>query len=250
MAYTVKKLSLLSGVTIRTLHYYEEEGILTPAYYGENGYRYYEEKQLLQLQQILFFKELGFKIKQIKKIVGKDSFNQLSALYSHKQAIQKEWDKLGKLLHTIDKTIKHLKGKHKMKDQDFFDGFNLVNKAKGGESYFSAEALVLESVRAPSMKKESPTFYEQILQEAQKVYKKIVLCLEKGMPISSKEVQGCIQKHYEYINKFHRADKKVYTALAQLYEEHPDFINQLNQFHIELSPYISKAMRLFAKESL
>lgn len=71
MAYTVKKLSELSGVTVRTLHFYEEEGLLKPSYYGANGYRYYEEKELLQLQQILFFKELGFTIKQIKKVVGK-----------------------------------------------------------------------------------------------------------------------------------------------------------------------------------
>ena len=56
MAYTVKTLSELSGVTIRTLHFYEELGLLKPAYHGTNGYRYYEEKELLQLQQILFFK--------------------------------------------------------------------------------------------------------------------------------------------------------------------------------------------------
>ena len=59
----VKKLSELSGVTIRTLHFYEEADLLKPAYYGSNGYRYYEEKELLQLQQILFFKELGFTLK-------------------------------------------------------------------------------------------------------------------------------------------------------------------------------------------
>ena len=82
MAYTVKKLSELSGVTVRTLHFYEEEGLLKPSYYGSNGYRYYEEKELLQLQQILFFKELGFTIKQIKKVIGKCDFDQLS-LFIH-----------------------------------------------------------------------------------------------------------------------------------------------------------------------
>lgn len=71
MTHTVKKLSELSGVTVRTLHFYEEIGILKPAYYGSNGYRYYEESQLLQLQQILFFKELGFTLKQIQKVMGK-----------------------------------------------------------------------------------------------------------------------------------------------------------------------------------
>ena len=86
MVYTVKKLSELSGVTVRTLHFYEEAGLLKPAYYGSNGYRYYEENELLQLQQILFFKELGLSIKQISKVLGSNDFDQLAALHSHKKA--------------------------------------------------------------------------------------------------------------------------------------------------------------------
>ena len=132
MAYTVKKLSELSGVTVRTLHFYEELGLLKPAYHGSNGYRYYEEKELLQLQQILFFKELGFTLKQIQKVLGKSDFDQLAALHSHRKSLSQEWEKIGQLLKTIDKTINHLQGKKKMKDQEIFDGFNisLVKKAK------------------------------------------------------------------------------------------------------------------------
>jgi len=151
MAYTVKKLSELSGVTIRTLHFYEEIGLLKPAYHGSNGYRYYEEKELLQLQQILFFKELGFSLKQIQKVLGRGDFDQLSALYSHRKSLNQEWEKIGQLLKTIDKTIKHLKGKKKMKDKEIFDGFNitLVKKAKEGTSYFAAEEIVGKSVKNP-----------------------------------------------------------------------------------------------------
>src|SRR6202166_2660966 len=116
MAYPVKKLSELSGVTIRTLHFYEEIGLLKPAYHGSNGYRYYEEKELLQLQQILFFKELGFSLKQIQKVLGQGDFDKLSALYAHKKSLSQEREKIEQLLKTIDKTIKHLKGKKKMKD--------------------------------------------------------------------------------------------------------------------------------------
>src|SRR5271169_4696512 len=125
MAYTVKKLSELSGVTVRTLHFYEEIALLKPAYYGSNGYRYYEEKQLLELQQILFFKELGFTLKQIRKVLGRSDFDQLAALHSHRQALRREWEKTGRLIKTIDKTIKHLNGKKKMKDKEFFGGFDL-----------------------------------------------------------------------------------------------------------------------------
>ena len=71
MAYTVKKLAAMSGVSVRTLHWYDEVGLLKPAYHGANGYRYYEETQLLTLQQILFYRELGFELKQIKRVLGR-----------------------------------------------------------------------------------------------------------------------------------------------------------------------------------
>ena len=67
MAYTVKELAQLSGVSVRTLHFYDEIGLLKPARVGENQYRYYEEEQLLALQQILFFRELGFELKKVAR---------------------------------------------------------------------------------------------------------------------------------------------------------------------------------------
>jgi DNA-binding transcriptional MerR regulator len=70
MAYTVKQVAAMSGVSVRTLHYYDEAKLLKPAYYGTNGYRFYEEPQLLKLQQILFYRELGFELKRIQRILA------------------------------------------------------------------------------------------------------------------------------------------------------------------------------------
>jgi DNA-binding transcriptional MerR regulator len=72
MAYTVKKLAEMSGVSVRTLHFYDEVGLLKPAWVGANGYRFYEEPQLLALQQILLYRELGFELKQIKVFAEKE----------------------------------------------------------------------------------------------------------------------------------------------------------------------------------
>ena len=107
MAYTVAKLAQLSGISVRTLHWYDEIGLLKPAYHGSNGYRYYEEEQLLTLQQILFFRELGFELKQIQKILGRTDFDQIVALRSHRQVLQKNLERTQKLIKTIDKTSKH-----------------------------------------------------------------------------------------------------------------------------------------------
>ena len=85
MAYTVKQVAAMSGVSVRTLHFYDEAGLLKPANHGANGYRFYEEPQLLALQQILFYRELGFELKQIKEILGRANFEKVAALESHRK---------------------------------------------------------------------------------------------------------------------------------------------------------------------
>ncbi|MGD9093509.1 MAG: MerR family transcriptional regulator [Anaerolineales bacterium] len=77
MTYTIKEIADLAGVTTRTLRYYDEIGLLTPASTGENGYRYYDQDSLMQLQQILFFRELDIPLKDIHHIVSRPDFNLL-----------------------------------------------------------------------------------------------------------------------------------------------------------------------------
>src|SRR5262245_6859316 len=106
MAYTVNKLAKISGISIRTLRFYDEIGLLKPAYYSDNNYRYYEEEQLLMLQQILFYRELGFALNDIQRIINSDDFNKLDALISHKKILEQDLDRTQQLIKTIDKTIK------------------------------------------------------------------------------------------------------------------------------------------------
>src|SRR6187200_3118014 len=105
MANTVNQVARMSGVSVRTLHFYDEVGLLKPAYVGVNGYRFYEEPQLLTLQQILFYRELGLELKQIKRILGRGDFDKIAALESHRTILRKNLARTRKLIVTIDKTI-------------------------------------------------------------------------------------------------------------------------------------------------
>lgn len=133
-AYTVKQVAAMSGTTVRTLHYYDEAGLLKPAYHGANGYRYYEEPQLLTLQQILFYRELGFELKRIQRILGRRNFEKISALQSHRKVLQSNITRTRRLIETIDRTIAHLQGTRKMKTEEMFAGFTLgAGDARFGE---------------------------------------------------------------------------------------------------------------------
>jgi DNA-binding transcriptional MerR regulator len=123
MPYTVNKLAKLSGISIRTLRFYDAIGLLKPAYYGDNNYRYYEEEQIMLLQQILFYRELNFSLNDIRRIISSDDFNKMDALISHKQILAQSLDRTKQLIKTIDQTIAHLRGKITMRDEELFVGF-------------------------------------------------------------------------------------------------------------------------------
>ncbi len=131
MAYTVKQVAALSRVSVRTLHFYHHIGLLTPASIAPNGYRFYEEPQLLTLQQILFYRELGFDLRRIKQILSRPRFHKATALRSHRKLLLEKIAHTQNLLHTIDKTLTHLKGKKKMKSEkleeleELFVGFTV-----------------------------------------------------------------------------------------------------------------------------
>src|SRR3954462_12543155 len=129
MANTVKQVAAMSGISVRTLHFYDEIDLLKPAYVGANGYRFYEEPQLLHLQQILFYRELGFELKQITEVLEAPDFDKVAALESHRKVLKGNLIRTRELLRTVENTIEHLKGTHKMKTKELFSGFNPEQQA-------------------------------------------------------------------------------------------------------------------------
>lgn len=138
MGYTVKQVAGLSGISVRTLHFYDELGLLKPAHVSASGYRYYEEPQLLTLQQILFYRELGFELKEIKSMLGRADFEKAAALESHRSILEKNLARTQTLIATIDKTIEHVRGMKKMSSEEMFAGFRVAS----GETRFDEEVTL------------------------------------------------------------------------------------------------------------
>jgi DNA-binding transcriptional MerR regulator len=197
--FTVKQLSKLAGVTPRTLHHYDEIGLLKPSSVGDNGYRYYGEESLLRLQQILFYRELGFPLEDIRKIMGRGDFDVIGALYGHKEALQKQVTRLNRLIHTVDNTINHLKGNIIMSEKSYFEGFSEEEQEK-----YAAEAKQLydpETVRESNRKWKtySGAKKESILAEGNAIYVDLIAVMPKGA--ASPEAQAIVErwrKHMDY----------------------------------------------------
>ncbi len=222
MTYTVKQLASIAGVSPRTLHYYDEIGLLAPTALGANGYRHYEEAALLRLQQILFYKELGLELKEIGKIVNRPDFDVMAALHAHKTALHREADRLQTLIRTVDKTILHLKGEHTMNDKDLFEGWSEEKQ----EEY-------LEEARQrwdPRLVDQSERRWKSFSQEKKDAIRaeggQIMLALSESMEKdpSSPEAQAQIDAYFKYVNKyFYDLTLEILRGLGEMWVADPRF---------------------------
>lgn len=123
MEYTSNKLSKMSGVSARTLRYYDEIGLLKPARTASSGYRIYGKEELDTLQQILFYRELGFPLEEIKALLSASDFDRESAFLSHLSELQQKRERLDTLIGNVTKSIAAMKGEITMSDKEKFEGF-------------------------------------------------------------------------------------------------------------------------------
>ena len=225
MAYTVKKLAQLSGVSIRTLHFYDEIGLLKPAYYGENNYRYYEEEQLLLLQQILFFRELGFQLSDIQRMISSQDFDKISTLESHREILANNLNQTQELIKTVDKTIEHLRGKQTMKLDDIFHGFT-PEKQKLYEDFLVDSGASADVIKKSKDKTKNwdEQYWRNIKQEGDLIHQELVSAINSKLSPSSPEVQAIIKKHYLFTKNFWTPTRESYIGLGEMYSSHPDFV--------------------------
>lgn len=252
MVYTVAKLANISGVSIRTLHWYDEIGLLKPAYHGANGYRYYEEEQLLALQQILFFRELGFELKQIEAILKRSDFDQVAALSSHRRLLQKNVERTQKLIKTIDKTIAHLKGTKKMKDKDMYYGFSKEKQAEYEKQIIErfgeqGKAATEESKR--NVKDWSKSDWEASGKEFDSICHELTALLQKQFKSNSTEVMTAIRRHYHWLKRFWTPTRESYAGHGQFIEE-SELSKAYEKYHPQLPRFISEAIQIFSKQEL
>ncbi len=244
--FTVKQLSRLAGVTPRTLHHYDAIGLLKPSSVGENGYRYYGEEALVRLQQILFYRELDLPLDEIRKIMGRRDFNALTALESHRIALQGEVTRLNQLLRTVDETILYLKGIKKMNPRNLFDGFSEKEQQE-----FEDEAARMydpATVKASARKWQaySPAEKKRIGLEGQQVYKDMIGVMDRDP--SAPDVQAIVARWHKHIECFWVPDNDQLLGLADLYNSNPAFHANFEKTQPGLAAFMREAIEVYVQE--
>ncbi len=248
MKYTVHELAQFSGMSIRTLHYYDEIGLLRPESIGKNGYRYYGEKEMVQLQQILFYKELDFSLDEIQRLVNDLNFDIEQALQDHKKLLIAKKKRIDSLLITIDKTVKHLKGGERMTNDDLYQGFSdeelnkLQEEAKERWGHTDAYKQSIERTKGWTK-----TDYDRTAKKQTDITKDLADLMKKGVSLESPEVQAVVERHYQYINQFYDASNAMYRNLGEMYVIDLRFTAYYDKFAHGLAVFMRDAIAYYCK---
>ena len=243
--FTVKQLSQLAGVTPRTLHHYDEIGLLKPSRVGENGYRYYGEEAVLRLQQILFYRELGIPLDDIKKIMGRRDFDVVGALYSHKEALQKQATRLNRLISTVDNTIDYLKGNVKMSNKQLFEAFSEEQQAEYEKEIMQKYDPATVKASAKKWKDYTAAEKQRIGDEGNALYQDILAAMPKGA--ASPEAQAGIERWRKHIEYFWIPDDGQLIGLANLYNEDSRFRANFDKIDPRLAEFLREAVKVYVE---
>lgn len=252
MEYTVNKLAKTSGVSARTLRYYDEIGLLKPEKVNESGYRIYGQIEVDILQQILFYRELGISLEEIKVIIKSPDFDVIKALQGHYDKLLLEQARIDKLISNVEKTIKNAKGEIDMNDKEKFEGFKQKmideNEQKYGQEArqkYGNDAVEKSNQRIKNMTKQQSDELEALGKEVIKV---LLDAYETGDPKSEKALYAA-QLHKKWLMFFwEQYNKDAHAALANMYVEDPRFTEYYDKYKPGLTMFLKDAILNFTKE--
>lgn len=247
--YTVKQLSELAGVSVRALHHYDEIGLLIPSARSEANYRFYNAEDLFRLQQILFYRELDYGLKEIKEVLDAKDFDLIKSLRLQRKSLRQKLGRYETLITTIDKTINELKNQEGMiTDKEMYEGFTpeeVERNRKEVAEKWGAETLAQTEANIKSMGKQE---WGEVKQEAEEINLWLANAMHKSP--DDIEVQKIIELHFNHINRFYEVSKERYQGLAELYVQDERFKANYDKVKDGLAEFLSKGMKVFCDNGL
>jgi DNA-binding transcriptional MerR regulator len=252
MAWSIAQVARMSKVTSRTLRHYDEIGLLPPAWVGGNGYRYYEQDEVLRLQQILVMRELGLGLDAIKAIVqqGRD---QVEVLKMHRGWLLAERDRFARLARTVTRTIEELEGGENVNAKSmehWFEGFDAAKQEELQEE--ARQRWGAEHVDAANAKvKDKPKeWWQSQGAEWAAHLNKLIELIDAGHQPGDTEVLDTLDGHYQWVSGMWTPNRESYTGLGDLYADDPRFRANFDRTDPRLAEFLRAAMAAYAQARL
>lgn len=253
MEYTIAKLARLSGVTARTLRYYDQIGLLCPVRVS-NGYRIYGQREVDTLQQILFYRELGVELKEIAAIVKDPEFDRGQALQEHLSALLEKRNRLDQLIGNVTRTISAMKGETDMKDKEKFEGFkrkmiddNERTYGKEIRQKYGDDAVDASNARIKGMSQEKMARAEQLRR---RIDEGLAEAFTQGDPAGDLAQQVC-DLHRQWLCIYWPEglySRQAHAALSDTYVDDERFRAYYDKIAVGCAVFLRDAIHIYCAE--
>lgn len=250
MSWSIAQVARMSGVTARTLRHYDDIGLLKPDHVGGNGYRYYEEPQLLRLQQILVLRELGVGLADIAEAIDSEPDTLIALRRQHARLIA-ERDRLSRVAETVRRTIVELEGKPEMsvhinRPENLFEGFDQSQYDDEARERWPEEFEQAQAKRATM----TDADMERWQREATAAMIRMAEFMAAGTPVDDPAVQDEVHQHYQVICAWWTPNRTAYRCLGQMYVDDERFKANYDKIAVGLAEYQAAAMAAYADARL
>ena len=247
MKLQISEIAKLTGVSIRTLHYYDKIKLLEPAFVDEqNGYRFYDERSLERMQEILFYRELDFPLKEIKKILSSPEYDKEKALSEQKKLLLLKKQRLERLINVIDNAEKGVN----IMDFKAFDNseyektrkmFAEEAKTKWGDTWAYKESVEKTSEYTQDKWQMVNAGMDGIIEE-------FARCSKSGESFDGKQAQTLVKKWQDYITKnYYTCTDEILSGLGAMYISDERFTNNIDRHGKGTAQFMSKAIEFYCK---
>ena len=244
--YKVKQVARLASVSVRTLHYYDEIGLLTPSGRSNGGYRLYDEANLFRLQQVKIGRALGLSLEEIRRTLDDPNFDFAKTLRRQREKLKAQVRTTEKMIAAIDAALEQLTNKRKHNDmamKDIFEGFDPENYSAEAESRWGHSSAYQDSVRRTQSY--TPEDWEKIKAEQAKIYADAAAVLASGKPAFDADMRAIVERHRRSIDRwFYPCDIQMQLGLAGLYESDARFADNIDKHGKGLTAFLVAAIRV------
>ena len=252
MEYSSNKLSKMSGVSPRTLRYYDEIDLLKPLRVASSGYRIYGQAEVDRLQQILFYREFDFSLDEIKKMLSANDFDREQAFLNHLAELQIKRQRLDALIFNVSKSIAAMKGETTMSDQEKFEGFKqdlvATNEQKYGAEIrekYGDKAVDESNANLMGLTQEQYNEGERLRLAVEESLKS---ALEIGDP-KSEAAQTACDLHRQWLCIFYpKYSKEYHRGLAEMYVADERFKAHYEKIAPGCAEFLRDAINIYCAE--
>lgn len=242
----VREFAKLTGVSVRTLHFYDEIGLLKPSSVDEqNGYRFYDECSLTRMQEILFYRELDFPLKEIRMILSSPDYDKQNALKEQKQLLTLKKERLERLISALDGAMKG-----EFVNMNVFDNSEFEAKreeyAKEAKEKWGDTAAYEES--AEKTADYSADKWEQVNSVMNDRIAEFADCKRKGFAPDSKQAQALAKNWQDFITEnYYTCTKEILASLGEMYVADQRFLKNIDRHGDGTARFMSDAIKAYCK---